>query len=317
MKKGLLVSAIIFIAMPLPAQTLPYQPFPDSNAVWREHHLNSNGFCCCSGICLHEENYQYFLAGDTLINSLLYKKILKTGNGVEYITGPYTCPPWCNGIFEYFYFNDEYIGALRQDTAQKQVFYFDKYAQQEDLLYDFDLQLGDTLPLSLVNNSQNFVTKIDSIEIGNTFHNRYWLSHPGSSTNYAFIIEGIGGAFGLLSQLYESFFYSQSLICVQIDGVTVYPDTATTCQLASEIDESLGAPPFYVHPNPASTHLTIEHRSIRQGVAELYDAFGRLALQQNLEAEKTIIPAASLAPGLYILKTLTPTKKSAQMIIIQ
>ena len=52
------------------SQTAIYHPFPKSNSQWNES-VSGNGGPC--------EHFQYNLTGvDTLIQSLLYKKIVKT-----------------------------------------------------------------------------------------------------------------------------------------------------------------------------------------------------------------------------------------------
>jgi len=72
MKKIILFLIICnFFIVIIKAQTNVYHPFPDSNALWREY---SGGYqcSCCS-------DYQYFITGDTIINSFTYHKIKKSG----------------------------------------------------------------------------------------------------------------------------------------------------------------------------------------------------------------------------------------------
>ena len=121
--KNLLLLILALASLTSKAQTSVYHPFPDSAIVWRET-LNGLGFnCCCSGsVCLHDEEYQYFLDGDTLIGVNVFKKLYKSGTWVDYINGPPVCPPWCNN-YTLYYSNPFFVGGIRQDTAQRRVFY--------------------------------------------------------------------------------------------------------------------------------------------------------------------------------------------------
>src|ERR1700749_3933875 len=110
----LLISSLFFIHNSF-AQ--PYQPFPDSNAVWTIGVYDVFG--------TFYSNYTYRMASantDTTISSINYKKI--------------------------FYFDSSgislYKGALRQATTRK-VFFVPKDSLNENLLYDFSANIGDTV----------------------------------------------------------------------------------------------------------------------------------------------------------------------------
>lgn len=283
------------------AQTSAYFPFPDSGIVWRQEGY-VGGNCCCSGsVCLQEDDYQYFLNGDTLIGSFIYNKLYKTGNTIDHIIGPYTCPPWCTGNDEYYYYNNTYAGCIRQDTAQRKVFYAPPGSPQDTLLYDFNLNVGDTLPPSWINPNSNYVTAIDSILVGGFFHKRFQLSSSDFPGEVA-IIEGIGSSLGLLSPLMTNnnvSSYYNMLLCVTVNGIPVYPDTATICSLASQINDAGNELAVSISPNPFSDLLTIHLNNHIQTELILYDLALRRIFQQTFVSHISL-NTEQLAKGAYI-----------------
>jgi hypothetical protein len=299
MKKLLLVITSL-VTLQAQAQTSVYFPFPDSAAVWRQEGFNP-GNCCCSGIvCLKEDDYNLFLAGDTVIGSYTYKKIFKTGNSVEHIVGPFTCPPGCTNE-QYYYYGNVYMGCLRQDIPQKKVFYVQPGYTQDTLLYDFNLAIGDTLPPYLTTTYPVYVTAMDSVLVGGLYHKRFEISGSGFP-NEITLIEGIGNSLGLLtpfiSNLNVSMYYNM-LLCVTVNGVTIYPDTATGCSLASQINEINEHLTFSIHPNPFSEKLNFELDGNSEAEFFLYDVSLKL-LDQEKFTGTGCLNAEGLSRGVYI-----------------
>src|SRR6185312_13403177 len=109
MKKLLLLFILVFDTQ-VKAQTNAYHPFPTGNAEWFRHYIPQG----CPGPCPY---YRVQQNGDTIINTTPYKKIYEQ-QGTFY-------PSCGNGII---CFNPSgaftYIGALRQDSTVKKVYYF-------------------------------------------------------------------------------------------------------------------------------------------------------------------------------------------------
>ena len=292
---------ITLIAKP---QRPVYFPFPDSAIVWRQDGYIQGNSCCCSGSgpCLLESNFEYFLNGDTTIGGVIYKKLLQTGIESQYIVGPSTCPPWCSSNYNYFYYNSVYVGCIRQDTAQRKVFFMPPNYSQDTLLYDFNLTIGDTLPSSWTNqNPSNYVSSVDSILIGTNYHKRFWISNR-NDTNYVSIIEGIGSSYGLLSPFFSNFNVSQIyniLICVTINNTTVYPDSLTTCALISNTSVIMNNYTISLFPNPFSDNLIIELSNADKAEITLYDITARKLIQQSF-TNYAFINTSKLAKGIYI-----------------
>src|ERR1700741_5375124 len=155
--KKLLLFILLFSIKQLNAQANVYRPFPDSSALW-----NETSFVQCCATIVYNPQIEFF-GGDTVISTLHYKKIMASG----YKTAGSTC---CNYV-------NQYIGAMRQDTASRKIYFCAVGTTNDTLLYDFNLQLGDTLPPTYISYAKsNYVSKIDSILIGNSYRKQYHLN---------------------------------------------------------------------------------------------------------------------------------------------
>ena len=106
-----------------------YHPFPMLNATW---HI-SWGTSTCDSNGLSATGYHYYTDTDTLISSELYTKLKRLG----------VCPTCCPTLGPSAY--DGYMGGLRQDTLNKKVYIVPSDESTEYLLFDFSMNVGDTL----------------------------------------------------------------------------------------------------------------------------------------------------------------------------
>ncbi len=273
------------------SQTNIYFPLPTANAIWREH---SGGYqCdCCS-------DYQYYIVGDTIIGNHQYKKI--TESGVRYYMD-------MNGLCTYNvqgYFNNQFVGAYRNDSINRKVYgVIYPWYMNDTLLYDFNLNLMDTIPTSLLykpNGYISYVSDIDSILIGNTYHKRFAISKENGTINYAFLIEGIGSTFGLFGNLQEPFEYGTTLKCFIQNGQTVFPDTNYNCLLITNIAESEQLiSNFSIFPNPFSNYLAISFNNNEKCCSlVIYDMYGNLVKNAKNISNGITISTEEIHAGVY------------------
>jgi len=105
----------------------------------------------------------------------------------------------------------ETIAWFRQDIENKKVYYRHAYwPNEEKLLYDFNLGIGDTIPNSYLN---FIISHVDSILINNRYHTIY------TSNGSIYIIEGVGTAKGILGL--DGFF--ERLTGFYINGEKLFP----------------------------------------------------------------------------------------------
>ena len=165
--KKILFLISFFSAFPVQAQVADYL---EGDPVWRESWIFNYS-------CFEVHNYMYYLDGDTVIGGFTYKKL----NDRHHINigwfGPGTPPDYCTGLT----YSDGFIYAIRQEG--KRLFLF--YQGTEYLLYDFDLEVGDTLPQTFNQYKDNVtVTAIDSLQVGNSYRKVLKVRDP------QFMLEG-------------------------------------------------------------------------------------------------------------------------------
>jgi len=266
------------------AQTNVYHPFPDSSALWNEESwwYNPPGF-------VHNPQIEFF-GGDTIISTIHYKKIM--ASGYKYYINQ-TCCNYVNG----------YLGAMRQDTTHKKIYFCKASTTKDTLLYNFNLHHGDTLSLSYINPTKsNYISSIDSILIGTTYRKKYNISvlPVGSSSSFVSLIEGIGSTFGLLYMLTPPFEAGSTLNCFSQNHVTLYPNMTDSCSSTVSIKEikNNSALNFVVYPNPAQNNFTIQTNVSDKQTLQIVDVNGKLVLTQIINGT-TSIDASILAQGVY------------------
>ena len=169
MKNKTILYLIIFLFYNLHVNSQEYHQLLDHESEW---HLTS-----CSSTCINDV---YYTNGDTTYNGYQYKIL----NGYHYISRTF----W-----------------LREDVSEKHIFLFydNGKSRIEVLLYDFSLQIGDTIllsnPITPFPSNGGFY-KVDSIVsqnlLDNKSHKFFYLSPTASnqsSDELPVWIEGIGG----------------------------------------------------------------------------------------------------------------------------
>ena len=152
--KFVLISFFVFCSFKSICQS--YTPFPDSNAVWKIVYKTYPPGPMPS----YEFHFDQFIGGDTIINSTLYNKLYELDydpNCSLNTYGPY------------------YVGCFRNDIPEKRVYFIKKTQSEELLLYDFSLNIGDTVPQTYINFSYPYliVEDIDSVMVGSSYRKRF------------------------------------------------------------------------------------------------------------------------------------------------
>ena len=187
----------MLLIFPLVGSTQTYYPLPLDNAIWQDELHTSH-----AGLFWHW--YVRYPAGDTIINGYKYRQFLTDDQSFsislqgDSSSNAYT---W----YEY---------AIRQDTQEKKVFVIPFFTNQEYLLYDFSLGIGDSLEGYLI-------TTVDSILVGDGSYRR--RIHFGGE----FLIEGIGSTNGFIPEVPE---YQLSVIHYYLDCMTQGNTTLQYCR---------------------------------------------------------------------------------------
>lgn len=280
-------------------QTSTYHPFPDSSGVWNIHYFEACSFHGHGNV-----NYSYTIDGDTTITGITYKKLYTPFRDII------TCTNCCFAPFL------GYRGAYRNDSINKKVYYIPINFTAEVLLYDFSLNVGDTLN-SYLSDSVFYsplptIQKIDSVLIGNSFRKRWAIDTINSCHPY--IIEGIGNTTGLLEPLtiapcYNSNYWDfaeHSLTCFSQNGNTLFPSTTTSCLAITGIDTKFDIPNKNIlYPNPFHTTANLLIGKNRKYISiEIYNIIGMLLQKENISSQSIIIDRKTLENGIYFYKLI-------------
>lgn len=254
MKKFLLALIICCNSISLPAQTSVYHPFPDSSANWNYSYWN-----VCWGILGNSSiDYynSYFIGQDTLINNVSYHSFQIPA--FVFYAGPHCTPPG------FYILPGKYAGAFRNDHPNKKVYIVPEADSIEQLLFDFDMQVGDSLKgflsICFPNAVCDTVIAIDSVLVGNAYRKRWHIN----SDYHVYFIEGIGSTYGLLRYVPTNVTDHDDIIldCFTQNGQPLYPDTLGSCPLLT----SLATLPsteiiIKIHPNPSNGNVKVEMSS--------------------------------------------------------
>jgi hypothetical protein len=193
--------------------------------------------------CIRHESYNYYINGDTAIGTFVYKKFFRQGN-YYYFSPP---PSSCTGSGSYVDPNPSFFCR----SAGKKIFVREASPADttERLLYDFNLVVGDTLPLT-ANNYQSdiVVTAIDSVYTPYGYRKRFAISNSWSS----YLVEGIGHDRGLFEPLNLPLECGYNLVCYSLNDSAWYPSTGPSCDVSAAVidqEEQIGVSVF---PNPSS-----------------------------------------------------------------
>lgn len=297
-----LLCIFLFISLFTNAQTSVYHTFPGVNAFWNF----SESYYCWTGIPGSvSKSYSITIANDTVIGSQNYRKLftpfLKTDS-----TG-------CSGAYITY---NIYKGCIREDTSAKKVFYVQPLLSTEELLYDFNLQVGDTIlgVLEAMGFEKDTVISIDSVltaGTGGSWHKRWFIN---SGYNIYFI-EGIGSTYGLIE-------YSpgncpdameRDILCMNGSSF-IYPNI-TDCDAITSVNYIPEENSLHIFPNPSAGSFTIKFENTSFAEIILCDILGNNILQQSIHGQSTYV-LQELNSGIYILSLVDKENRKINMKIV-
>jgi hypothetical protein len=246
--------------------------------------------------CIQQESKYYYLAGDTIINSNTYKQVFKNGQGTYTWMAP--PPVGCSGTYAYTDTTPAYF--LR--SAGQQMFLRQPADTSEYLLYDFNLSVGDTLPVTFNNPQSNiYVSGIDSIYTPYGYRKRFTLS---GNTSAQYLIEGIGSTNGLVEPVSVVLECGYSLTCYSLNDTTYYPAMGPACILPAGLASVAlpGGMSFY--PNPFAGETTLyTPLPVKNATLTVYTAVGQICFQvKNISGQHVLLHCDPLPPGIYFAR---------------
>jgi hypothetical protein len=278
MKKILLLIAF-FVSLFSQSQINDYF---QTGAKWR---INWSGLSM-SASCAINQQYVCEISGDTTIGAHTYKKFIHHGLATEMGIMGYMGPCTPNYTFSQPY------AFLRQENER--IYQYDIWDEMDTLLYDFDLQVGDFLPITYNNASSD-------IQIGTETRNVF---HFNQGNGIDSLIEGIGHNKGLIGTMQPFEFFEYELMCFSLDGTTYYPSIGAACDLTVSSQEICKTISSNLSPNPVVDFAQIEFSENVQIVNILaIDILGKKVILPFKKVNQNTIEIDSreLTKGYYII----------------
>ena len=210
---------------------------------------------------------------------------------------------------------------LREDIATKKV--YRRVNGNDQLLYDFNLQLSNSITLS---GSTYTVTAVTDVNVNGGTRRRISLSNVFSSETW---IEGIGSNRHPLKPTFEMpsdpYIY---LTCSQQNGVNVYnhgiangQPTPTDCSMLLSIEDmKYSNQKINFFPNPFKNKLTITTElNFENSTLKIFNSLGQLVKEiNNLNGQTITLERGNLESGIYFAQ-ITQNNKTLEInkIIIE
>jgi hypothetical protein len=251
------------------------------------------------GPCITTDTYNYVLDGDTLIDGFTYQKVARAGTVSALWTGMQPAPLGCMGTSIYSGWSAH---PIRQEGRAFHIWDGDS----DELLFDFDLEVGDMLPLTANNyDPQIEVTDLDSIQLNGEWRRVYTVNGGWVQT----IVEGIGSDRGLFEPITPEFECAYMFECFGTNGVAVYPDPGPDCTLALGVD-GIRTDEARITFDEASAMLHVSMPNAKERVPlDILDTHGRLCVHTQFSGSSTQLDLAALANGAYLVRIGAHTER--------
>jgi hypothetical protein len=303
MKKNLLTVLLLF---PFWVNAQLYHPLVDSVAVWNEE-VTIYGVPTFDNL-----GFKLFLNGDTLIQSIVFKKLW--AQQTYYYSSSGATPNSGENINT----TAKMFGAVHEDSTHKVWFREFDFSQVECniqfkkdstyLLFDFEVHVSDSLKWMTY---APIVSAIDTIQL----LNGEWRKAIHLSNNYIdrVWIAGIGSDAGF----FDSYFYNglecgSVLNCYRKDHELLYERDLDflTYMNCDSVQENLGLTDFYlsaskleISPNPVTDFITINFTSSNFSSTQINitDVFGRNLFSSEIKNNQPLQIATEKFAGTHLL----------------
>jgi hypothetical protein len=241
-----------------------YTPFNFEKGIWN-----------CSSYIKEDGDYhsQYYCQGDTMINDLIFYKLYEYSIHHPMYGFPNTYR--------------RYLGLIGNNTSRQVIL-------NGEILYDFNLYIGDTIKTEWYRDYNLSIKAIDSVQYCNTYHKRYIIDTLNIIGVRAFI-EGIGFTLGLIDPVVMPHEMSSNLDCYGEKENEYCSD----CNLLLDIESTLNNSILY--PNPAVNEIIINSPNKISSNIEIYvvSLSGQTLISDKSSQYPCRVYLSSLSNGIY------------------
>jgi hypothetical protein len=263
----------------------------------------------------------YFVNGDTLLNGVLFVKIFE--EGISYNEGG-SDNGWGNGVFtEEPYTNPNPIAFLRSENGS--IFKWNTETNLEELLYDFDVTVGDVFPVSTsIVDQEIVVSGISTVFLGG--FERKVISTVNSDGNEVFpkIIEGVGTPYGPWHSDDDQLDGTRTFQCYSLNDFSYQVDaeenmwlasSSSACEFVVAVAEFAEQPNTNIYPNPANSALFIESETPIFKIV-IRDMAGAKLIEEVGGKSNIQLDLSTMPSGIYLCEiTLVNNQKTTTRIV--
>lgn len=280
MRLPLRFTFLLGLVLPL---SLAAQVFPDeSGSAWRGIVYGLAGPIPVASV----------MCGDTTINTIKYTKFYQINYG-----------------FDGTFYNSFYRACTR--VSGQKVWVIPSGLSEEILLYDFGVEIGDTLHLQFLDIDavvDYYTESIETILIDGEA--RKMIRFQTSYGIPDVWIEGIGSIMGPLDRGFFVIDAQPGLTCYLKEGEVIYKTEETqscenglTCAIVTSSEEAPQANAIKIFPNPANADVWVESEIQGPILVEIFAADGRLISKAAFpDGQMARVNTTAFAPGIYAFK---------------
>ena len=306
MKKIKLSFVLIFMILTLNVISQDYIPFPSDSAAWN---ITTYIYGDCNS--WNGDNCQYtdkfIVKGDTTISNENYTKLyLVNGTNINNLT---------------------FLGGFREDSTKKLYYrgniFFDSYVcdsmindTTEILLYDFGLNIGDSVKNLNFDCAKELIYDIDSVEYAGKLRKRFTIQRYGT-INDNYWIEGVGSTKGLFYPLLNWFEWDWELTCFE-DNIQDW--SISECVTTGIENLNISKKAFNIYPNPLINESIIEWEEniLIPDLIEVYSIIGEKILSIKPIANEVKLKRSFFAnSGIYIVNLKTDKENVIKRLIVE
>jgi hypothetical protein len=281
--------SLLFLLLPIVALTQKYHPLIEINKSW------DIGYYLGGDPCFNSAERLLFTGDTSVINGIIYQKM--TVYPIAGTQGTKCIYPPFHIINSPTYYTSRLI---REDTATKKAYIYFSNTNKEWLLYDFSLNVGDTL--SAYGVGPIVLQSIVPVILRNG-ESRKKFCFKFSSDCDSYYIEGIGGPNGLLETIIPPAGESTTF-CVKEDNEALlnggWPySIGDPCGTSLAINENDHAVENVIVNNSKTQISILIHEDYLPASFKLIDCQGKILISREIGNEQNVIPIEFLPPGLY------------------
>jgi hypothetical protein len=243
------------------------------------------------------------LEGDTVWNGKTYKNL-------------YTCD--ADPSVSNWDIGSDYL--YREEAGK--VFKVNFWSEQEELVYDFNLNIGDSVYVdSIYANAYAYVTLVDSIIIDGAYHKQIHFDSPQDIW-----VEGLGSLHSPFNPIQYSFLIPGGfeLLCVTNQNGTIYMNPSyhkcyiDTTYITSQPELFQSSSEIKVSNNPMKTFSLIKIQGSVDGFEKysLFNSCGMMIKSGTIKDNTFTIQRENLSSGIYFLKVYSKEVILSKKLII-